>query len=309
MKYFYTLCITAFLLAPHFAYAAKLQLVQRSEVTSGALLFDVMIDTGGESINALAGDISLPSELLSVDSISTVGSVTPLWLTQPKVSNQKELDTRTRVAFEAVFPGGFTGVRSPYYDGTRAGKLFSVRLRPESEGEAVLLLENIDIRLNDGQATQVPQDPVVASISIPAVSTLPPLQHSSTVEHEISSDAIQTFITKDDGDTGNWVLMIHDETNSTTVKQYSVVESRTSNPQDIHFYEWKKITFPYKLEYQSRSYFIHIKAEYEDGSYSYTTLEPVQKNNDTSGISRILILIASALLFGYVLKQKYRTKK
>jgi hypothetical protein len=311
MKYFYTLFIIVLAFLPHTVHAARLTLVQKTDVTSGRVTIDVMADPEGESINAIAGDVSIPSELLSVASISTVGGVAPLWLTKPEVSSEKELDTRTRVEFEGIFPGGFTGGRSPYYAGTEAGKLFSVTLQPEKAGDAVVLLENIDIRLNDGQATRVPEDPDVLSFTIPDVASLPKTEQSAPVaSHEVPNANIETFLTKDQNtDSDAWVLMIHDDTNTATLKQYSVAESKSAAPDDVYFYEWKKVTFPYKLDYQSRNRFIHIKAEYDDGSYSYTTIQPVQKSDDTTAIWRILILIAIALLVGYVLIQKYRTKK
>ncbi len=310
MKYFYTLCIVSTSFLPLVIHAARLDLIQRTDIASGQVTIDVMADPEGESINAIAGDVSIPSELLSVGSISTVDAVYPLWLTQPKISGDKELDTRTRVTFEGIFPGGFAGVRSPYYAGARAGKLFSVTLYPEKEGDAVVLLENIDIRLNDGQATRVPEDSDILTFTIPSLASLPKREKTSITPHQVSNANIETYLTKDgSADSGAWVLMIHDDTNTATPKQYSVAESRSASPLDVHFYEWKKVMFPYKLESQSRSYFTHIKAEYDDGSYSYTTIQPVQKNDDTTVIWRILTLIAIAFLIGYVLKQKYRTKK
>ncbi len=310
MKYFYTFIIACTCIIPCIASAAQLKIEQKTEAVSGLVQIDIVLDAQGESINALSGVLSLPSNYFSIDAVSTAGSVVSLWLVQPHVSTDRLFDTRIRIPFEGAMPGGFTGIRSPYYEGERPGVIFSVTLRPETAGEALLLLENVDIRLNDGKATKAQVQSETLTISIPNLATIAKIPKTKSVSQELAQSEIKAFLSQSDSiQNGKWVLMIHDDTQDRTPQTYSVAESRSSFANDIHAYEWKKVSFPYVLAHQSRDRFIHIKSDYADGAYSFTTLSPVENSNDIQDIWRILILLALALILGYVLKQKHHTTK
>jgi hypothetical protein len=310
MKYFYLIFFTLFSLTPTTTDAAKILFHEKTEVSSGLVQLEVLLDPEEESVNAFAGTLSIPSNYFVVDAVSTAGSIVSLWLDQPHVSTELNMTTRIRIPFEGILPGGFTGVRSPYYVGTRPATLFTVTLRPRSAGEAIILLENVDIRRNDGNATKIPSETTALSIVIPELSTLPKITKMKNTPYELPSSTVRAFLTHDISiQNGKWALVVHDEEKSRTLKSYYVAEARASQPNSIRIYEWKKATFPYVLSNQSRNRFIHIKAEYTDGAYSFTTIAPVEKADDMRDVWRILSSIVVVILIGYFLMKHYAKKQ
>jgi len=128
-------------LVPSNAYAASTFFgVNASTVPPGSPVeIGVFIDSEGEPINAVAGDIVLPVEALN-PSISNNGSLISLWLVSPKIENG-------RVHFEGVIPGGITSSQLP---------VFSVVLTPSSAGDISITTENVHIYKNDGLGTELP---------------------------------------------------------------------------------------------------------------------------------------------------------
>lgn len=283
------------------AHALMLSLEQTSDISTGQISFDVMLNTEGTSVNAFSGAVSIPVDQFEIESISTAGSVSVLWLTKPALSEERDINGRKRIPFEGMFPGGFDGVRSPFYEDTRPGKLFSVTLRPVAAGKALILLENVDIRAHDGQATKLAVTTEPSTIFVPDPRTLPKVETKKKTPIEISNSSLQGFLSKDESvASGRWMLTIYDDITDRSASGYFVAESKTSDPRGVRAYEWKKATQPYVLKNQWRNRFIHIKALYDDASYSFTTIAPVENASDSSLAWRILVMIAAALIFLYV---------
>jgi hypothetical protein len=299
MKYFLLLISIVLQIGTH-AHAASLSLVQTSGIETGKVSFDVMLDPETESINAFSGALSIPSEYMDIDSISTSGGIASFWLVSPRISKERDFNKRSRIMFEGVLPGGFDGVRSPYYEGVRPGKLFSVTLKPIQSGNAIIVFENIDLRLHDGKATKIIPAVNQLAIAIPDIKTLPRIDSLKREPKELTDISLQGFLAQDESvDNGKWMLIIRDEAIERTPTGYFVAESKRSNPREIKKYEWKEASNPYILKYQSRNRFIHMKAEYSDTTYGFATIAPVENIDTTRPLSRILILIVIAFIFAY----------
>ena len=108
---------------------------------------DLMLDTEGEIINAIEGEIAFPKELLEIKEIRDGDSIINLWVERPSI---KSTD---RVVFSGIIPTGFAGVLSPYYEGERPGKIFSLIFISKSEGKGTVALKEGKVLLHDGLGT------------------------------------------------------------------------------------------------------------------------------------------------------------
>lgn len=281
------------------SYAASLRM--ESNMGNDSLLHVlVFVEPDGQTINAVSGTFSFPTSYFDLGSISTVDSVVPLWLESPKISTAIDFTGLKHIHFEGIIPGGFEGIRSPYYEGAKGGLVMAVTLSAKQTGEPAIVLENLEVRLNDGNAT---------AIITPTQSTLVTLSESSIQKVStkknpklIDNVDLKTFVVHNEliGD-DKWSLLIEDDTTRNTIDHYEVAESRKYDPATVSFYEWREIKSPAVLTYQKRNTFIHTKAVYVDGTYAFSTIAPVENVNQDSLLSRILIGIALALFVLYIL--------
>ncbi len=101
----------------------------------------VVVNTSGEAINNAEANISFPTEMLDVASVSK-GSVFSLWVEEPAFSNS---------AGTVSFNGG---VPTPGYNGS-AGTLLSITFRVKKAGTASIYFASAAVRANDGIGTDV----------------------------------------------------------------------------------------------------------------------------------------------------------
>lgn len=296
MKLFALLFVSLYVVTQT-ADAASVSFTQTSLLETGLVTLDVMLDPEGESINAFSGTVSFPEGIFSIESLSTIDTVVPIWIQTPVVSEERNFSGRGQVVFEGMIPGGFQGVRSPYYEGVKPGKLFSITFRPVDAGNATILSEGVKLLRNDGMATAIPSANAVFSITVPDLKTLPKAPKSRVREEEIRNSSLQLMLSQDDSvERGKWMLVVHDTQVDKTSRGYFVAETRTSNPRDLNAYEWSPFKNPFVLQSQARDKFIHVKALYTDGSYAYATLSPVENFKDMSNVWRILIVLVALLL-------------
>jgi hypothetical protein len=295
------------------AHGAELTLVQTKDVYSGLVTFDVMLDPETDSVNAFSSLVSIPGDMFDVESISTVGSIATLWITQPKVVEEtnmlSSLTARTVVAFEGALPGGFDGVRSPYYEGKRPGKLFTITLRPKTKGTGILFFADTKVLLNDGKATESFVTTNTAQIVVPDIKTLPVIakQKNEPVTYTESPEKTLTAsLLKDESVVGSkWAVVIGDDATRHTPRAYRIAESNTSLPENVPFYEWREASSPFILAYQKRNRFIHIQALYTDNTKTTITLAPVENIDDEVILWRILILIGVGMVAIYALQKRH----
>src|SRR3989338_9415676 len=90
------------------AHAARLFLAPASGNFSVGQTFavSILVDSVGESINAVSGTISFPHGLLEAQSTSKKDSIIDIWTIEPSVSHESGT-----VAFEGVALKGFSGSR------------------------------------------------------------------------------------------------------------------------------------------------------------------------------------------------------
>lgn len=131
-----------FLPSPVFASSVYIS-TNHSEFFEGdTILFSVRVDSEGENINAVEGEILLDHEagVASLIDINTSGSLFSLWPGKPLPSERN-----TRISFAGGAPGGLV---------SKDAVLFNIVLKLETVGQVALSPTNIAAYLHDGSGTK-----------------------------------------------------------------------------------------------------------------------------------------------------------
>lgn len=152
-------CLFALILAfvlrgSSIASAATLRIAPSASVVHAGSEMDiaVVLDAGGERINAVSGEVVIP-EQWEIVSVVWSGSVLTHWVEPPRVNGR-------HVAFAGVVPGGFDG---------EDGRLMTVRARAVSDGSGDAYVDSSLVLLDDGRGTSAdvssPREPMSVSPS------------------------------------------------------------------------------------------------------------------------------------------------
>ena len=258
----------------------------------------VQIDAEKKTLSGLSGMFSFPSELFEIQEISTEGSAVSVWVTHPKVSSEKFFDARTHIVFEGIMPGGFSGVRSPYYEGALPGTLFSVTLIPKNSGAGTFILDDSELHLYDRDATTVEGESDIKIIRVPTLSGRE--EEKKTTPTFIKNQSVSTSVTHSELiNNGAWYLSVNEIESHSSVENIFVAESNESNPFLVSDYDWRNTSSVYVLLHQDRTKYIHTKIVYSDNTYTFQTIKPVDNRTPISYLSRILIGVLFLLFFFY----------
>lgn len=100
----------------------------------------ILVDTGGDAINAGEGTVTFSSDRLEYQSVSTSGSIFTFWTSGPTGGS-------TSVSF-----GG--GLSNPGYNGS-SGKVITVTWKAKATGDATVGITGSKILANDGAGTNI----------------------------------------------------------------------------------------------------------------------------------------------------------
>ena len=135
--------------------AATLSFSQNNSSYTVGQTFSVNLYTNSsdQSMNAVSGVVSFPSDKLQVVSISKAGSILSLWAEEPSFSN-----SAGTVSFEGiVLNPGFTGAN---------GKILVINFRAKAVGQANLRLSLGAVLANDGTGSNILTGMGTASIQV-----------------------------------------------------------------------------------------------------------------------------------------------
>lgn len=151
--------IMAFASGAMAAYAAEftVEIPQAAVAPGSELVADVWLDTQGESINALAGTLLFPADLIEASAIRDGGSLVTIWLEPPAAREAG------RISFSGITPGGYAADR---------GFLFSVVFRATEEDVGIFSFSDMQAFKNDGEGTPALVSNVSVEFSVSAQAAL-----------------------------------------------------------------------------------------------------------------------------------------
>jgi hypothetical protein len=284
-----------------FAQAATLVVNAPSKTSPNRspVIVTVTLDPEKDVLSGISGNLSFPSELFTISNISTESSVVSLWVKQPAVTDEKFLDGRTHILFEGIFPGGYEGVRSPFYNGVRPGNVFTVVLIPKNKGMGTLLIDDVQLLAFNNEATPLPTNSSVTTIENPELNEL--YITAQTPVREVESPTLNVFVTRDPLVNNNaWYLMVNEREQKSSIERIYVAENEEYHASLVEEYSWHLQKMPYILFHQNRSKYIHVKVVYSNNTYTLRTMLPVENSQAIPLASRILISVALALLGLYI---------
>lgn len=293
--------------------AAKLIIDAPETATTNAkpVIVTIFVDPENTPLSALSGTLSFPSELFDVGDITTQSSIVSVWVTHPQVVTEKYFDSRTRISFEGIIPGGFSGVRSPYYSGSKPGIVFTVTLLPKAKGLGNILIDGVELHAYNSDGTILSTESLGKNITVPELIATPLKENKNLTL--VTSNTLTATLARDPLIASNdWYLTVNDDESIRPINHIEVVESSEYSASHVASYEWKTMTNPYVLLYQSRVKYIHVKVVYENGNYALQTIPPVENSQTNSHISLILLIVTIALFvlyqYGKTLKKIIRKK-
>ncbi|MDP2864478.1 MAG: hypothetical protein Q8N73_02390 [bacterium] len=231
---------------------------------------DLMLDTEGEVINAIEGEIVFPKELLEIREIRDGDSIINLWIERPAINQTG------RVIFSGIIPTGFEGVLSPYYEGYGPGKIFSLIFISKKEGEGTIDFENGKVLLHDGLGT--PANVKISNFQF-LISKQIPISELQIPGIEDDTDSPEEFkpeITKDSNIFDNkWFLVFLTQDKGSGIGHYEVHETtRKKDITRIAAKNWTEAESPYVLKDQKLKSYICVKAVDKVGNERIAVVEP-----------------------------------
>ncbi|MEN9622176.1 MAG: hypothetical protein RLZZ67_610 [Candidatus Parcubacteria bacterium] len=129
---------------PALVQAAEMYMVldKANVATDGTFTGTVYVSSVGAPINNAESTLTFPSNLMSVNSVSTAGSIFNIWVEQPTFSNSDGV---------IYFNGGLP---TPGYSGN-AGQALKVSFKAKNPGTGDIIFTAPIVRANDGNGTDI----------------------------------------------------------------------------------------------------------------------------------------------------------
>ena len=269
MKYhflFFLLLTTFYLLLTFPAEAASLNLVSPvSEIGVGQQFqVDLMLDAEGEIINAIEGEITFSKELLEIREIRDGDSIINLWVERPSIK------PTGKVIFSGIIPAGFAGVLSPYYEGRRPGKIFSLIFTSKGEGEGTVNLENEKVLLHDGLGT--PAKLGILNFEFRILKREVRIPDSGFLipeDKEPPEDFKPEIASNQNVFEGKYFLVFAAQDKGSGIDRFEVKETRNKKQGT-----WIEAESPYLLRDQKLKSYIYVKAVDKAGNERIAVVEP-----------------------------------
>lgn len=160
MKKFIILLILLFI-SPGVSLAAQISFHtdKNSFSQKESFLVDVWLDPQKDSVNAVEGSITYPSQIFELKEIRDGNSVINFWVERP------HQDGTGKISFSGITTGGFTGEKK---------FLFSFILEAKAQGVGKLDWSNLQILKNDGLGTKISTTGVPLTLTVTSAVTNAP---------------------------------------------------------------------------------------------------------------------------------------
>lgn len=251
-----TLCLLSFVFAFP-ASAAELSIGVGAKAADGSHDVVVLV-RAGSPVNALEGTLNVPPDAELVE-ITDAGSPVQFWIERPHLS-----DTKDKITFSGIIPGGFSG----------EGALFHIRTNA-SPIEFTIDKKTTRILLNDGAGTEEVLN-LMPQRALPLKFVLIDSSADKTPPNPFTP--IVTTLPTENGENPSVVFNAHDD--GSGIARYEIAYSLTAvDPSDPSLV-WEIVTNPTLLQPEQSNKFIYVKAIDHAGNVRVAEISPTSRLNN-----------------------------
>ncbi|HEB13484.1 MAG TPA: hypothetical protein ENI13_00715 [candidate division CPR3 bacterium] len=276
MKHFFSFIILLFFLfgsGIQFATAAIFEVssVARKPALYQQFQVDLMLNAENQGINAVEARVVFPENLLALEEIRDGGSIVTFWVDKPTEGGAVEEGLR-QVYFSGVIPGGFEGVLSPYYEGTKPGRILSLIFVAKEVGEGVITVKDQKVYLHDGLGTQTSASILPLSFKVGTEIVVAPVH---IPKDEDAPEPFTPEIVQDvDIFEGKYFLVFVAQDKGSGVDYYEIAEKRGKEVKAYEKLSWNEVQSPYILQDQQLKSTIYVKAVDRTGNERIALVSP-----------------------------------
>jgi hypothetical protein len=275
--------------------AATLSIMTSPSVVVGQpFRVDIALDTQGDDMNAIQGEISFPPSLLTFKNIDDGDSPVSLWIEPPH-----ETSSGT-IVFSGIIPGGFTG---------NASSVVGVMFVPVVSGTGTIGIDNAELLRNDGQGSVIALTKTGQTIAIgssvagPSGVSLPP----STTPQKFTP----TIANNPNIYGGSYFLVFSTTDKGSGIDHYDVLEvpAGESIGKDPL---WVAAASPYLLKDQTLSSDIYVRAVNNDGGSTIVKVPARFPKNivaQAGSVGFTLLLVVLIILLLYLVVRRRRGQR
>lgn len=260
-----------FLFFPLTAQAAGLSLLTQDNPVNFEQNFqvDLVLDSEGQTINAVQGMVSFPSGDLFLKDVSFGDTIVVFWIEKPTIKNNI-------ISFSGIIPGGYLGTD---------GKIFSLTFYPQNKNTlspAVMIdLSDVEVMLNDGNGTVIPTKLKPLSVGFAGEKKFV----STTTETALDIFPPEPFDLKitqnQEVYDGQYFLVFDAQDKSSGLERYEISESkRAIYNRELNSWSpsknniWMIADSPYVLQDQTLNSFIFVRAIDKAGNVRLSYITP-----------------------------------
>lgn len=223
--------------------SAEKNVFQKNEVFT----ITILLNTEGQSINTLEGDLKYDANFIKAENINIGGSFINFWVEKP------DIKTPGVIHFSGITPGGVSVAQ---------GEIFKVIFQTQKTGNTLLSLDSVNLFLNDGQGSTVLAKIKNENIIInQGVNDNVPANFA--FNDKISPEKFNIIRTKDPAIfDGKWFIVFSTIDKESGVDHYQVCE----------FFKCTIAESPFLLKNQTPFYRIDVKAYDMNGNFTSSTL-------------------------------------
>ncbi|MBI4155614.1 MAG: hypothetical protein HY507_00060 [Candidatus Zambryskibacteria bacterium] len=252
-------------------------------------LAQIFLNTEGQSVNAIEGEIIFPSDLLEVRKIRDGNSSVNFWIDPVRNCVSNGVERPDSICFSGITPGGLSGSKE---------LLFSVLFRAKKGGSGTIQTDKLRVLRNNGLGTPVETKISNFQFSIPAAEQNSLLDFVAKQDTELPEKFKPEIAQSTDLFAGKYFLVFSTQDKGSGIDHYEVCE------------ESKTICIiaksPYVLENQKLDKKIFIKAVDKVGNVRTEIFYPPNFHPWYKNYWILAILIISSVLVFYILKKLWR---
>lgn len=271
-------------------YAAQVKLDFSNKIVGAGEQFyvDLMLNTEGESVNTIEGDITFQNDNISFVRYEEGKSMVNLWIKKPTL----DFDGNT-LSFAGVMTNGFSGVIDPFNPSKRLpGLIIRLVFEGKKPGLANFSTSTFNLNLNDGEGTSITATPYYGSVNIG--------NFVNNQKYNNKSNAIPTldaYVIRDpDVYNNKYILIFRAVDKGTGIKDIKIKEGRR---------DWvANENSPYLLKDQSRRSIIYIQATNNEGITVIKTIEPIPHDFSLSFYIVIILFVILVTVVGVIIYKR-----